>query len=288
MSLETRARGAAEGIRSATTIDPEAGLDRLRRVHRRRTVSRVAGVGIAAALAVFVAGPDLLGGRDRAEPAPAGPSSSTQSPPSTASPSSAAERLDTTSWTTYTSDQYGFEVGHPPDWDATPATRDWTFEEDAQDIGSSALDSFVSPDGEVGVSVWHAPLDVPGTFDDSTTDLRVWVEAYCEAGGSEPCSPIRDRTVELCVEAKDCHPGVLVRFESDVQAFFLGGGIYDPAITVVSVWRPESHSSVEPYGGSQRLLEAFLSTMGVWPASTPVEERECYGGPPGLRCPAIH
>ena len=294
MNLETRARDAAKGLQSATTIDPETALNRLRRTHRQRTATRIAGVGVAAALVVLAGGPRLIGAGDPAGPTPAAPPSSTaspttsQSPSSTVSPSSVAERLDTSTWATFTSSQYGFEVGHPPDWSETPASRYWTFEEDAEDFGTPAQDSFISPDGDVGASVWNAPLDVPGTFNDSTTDLRVWVEAYCRARGGEPCSRIRDRAVELCLEARDCHPGVLVRFESDVQAFFIGGTIYDPAMTIVSVWRPESHPSVRPYGGSQRLLEAFLSTMGVWPASTPVDDRECYGAPPGLRCPAIH
>ena len=58
-----------------------------------------------------------------------------------------------------------------------------------------------------------------------------------------------------------------------MQAFF-SAGIYDAdAMTVVAVWRGESDSAVSPYGGAQRLLEAFLSTMEVWPASTPYEER---------------
>jgi hypothetical protein len=56
-------------------------------------------------------------------------------------------------------------------------------------------------------------------------------------------------------------------------------------MTVVAVWRGESAPAVTPNGGSQRLLEAFLSTMAVWPASTPLEERSCYGRPPtGLAC----
>jgi len=66
---------------------------------------------------------------------------------------------------------------------------------------------------------------------------------------------------------------MLMPFRDDVQAFF-SGGIYDAdAMTVVAVWRGESDPSVARYAGAQRLLEAFLSTMQVWPASTPVRER---------------
>jgi hypothetical protein len=109
--------------------------------------------------------------------------------------------------------------------------------------------------------------------------LLAWVGGYCEASGiSSPCTGVEDRAVELCLEARDCHPGVLVPFESQVQAFFSGGIYNGDAMTVVSVWRGESDPSVAQYGGAQRLLEGFLSTMLVWPASTPFEERIAGAG----------
>jgi hypothetical protein len=46
-----------------------------------------------------------------------------------------------------------------------------------------------------------------------------------------------------------------------VQAFIPG----DAGMTIVVVWRPECDGSVARYGGSRRLLEAFLETMNVWP-----------------------
>lgn len=278
MSLETRARDAAEGLRVTTMIDPEAGLDRLRRTYRRRNATRVVGVGVAAAIAVFVAGPRLTGNSDHAEPGPAAPPSSTLSPPPSSKP------IDTTTWTTYTSEQYGFKVGHPPDWSEIPATREGTVPRDILHWHSSAHDGFLSPDGNVLVTVWNAPLE-PGTHIESTTDLSQWVKGYCEQSDSHPCSGIRDRAVDLCLEARDCHPGLLVPFNFDAHAFF-SGGIYDArAMTIVSIWQPESAPSLLSYGGAQRLLKGFLSTMAVWPASTPFEERECYGQPPsGLEC----
>ena len=173
--------------------------------------------------------------------------------------------IDTTAWTTYTSSEYDFKVGHPPDWTETPASRDWKWKTDVADFLSPAHDAFYSADGTVRVSVWSVPLD-PGTpVNESIANVEAWVEDYCENGGSAPCTGIDDRAVELCIERRDCHPALLVPFEEDVQAF-LSGGIHDSkAMTVVVVWRPESDKSVAPYGGSQRLLEAFLSTMEVWP-----------------------
>ena len=79
MSLETRARTAAEGLRAATPVDTEVGLARLRRTHRRRSAARVAAVGAGVA-ATILAGAALVGDRDGGEPAPAGPPSSTASP----------------------------------------------------------------------------------------------------------------------------------------------------------------------------------------------------------------
>ena len=101
--------------------------------------------------------------------------------------------------------------------------------------------------------------------------MLAWAADYCEATGiTTPCTGIEDRAVELCLEKRDCHPGLLVPFENDVQAFFSGGIYNEDAMTVVAVWRGESDPSVARYGGAQRLLEAFLSTMQVWPASTPL------------------
>ena len=157
----------------------------------------------------------------------------------------------------------------------TPATRKWRLEEDGTEFLSPAHEAFQPPEGDVRVSVWAAPLD-PKTREETTDYLETWVEDYCQASGNTPCTGIADRAVDLCLEKWDCHPGLLVPFKDDVQAFFSGGIYAQDAMTVVAVWRPESDSSVVPYGGSQRLLEGFLSTMGVWPASTPRSDRICY------------
>lgn len=280
MNLETRAQTAAEGLRTATPVGTEAALAQLRRTHRRRSATRVAGVGVAAAIVLIVANGALLQDRDSAEPAPAQPPSSTESP------STAEEPIDTENWTIYTSDRYGFKVGHPPNWVAIPARRDWR-PPDAATLGAAtpSLETFRSPTDSVRVSVWNVPLD-PGTSIDSTADIEAWVKEYCQATQTTqattltPCSGIDDDAVELCVEKWDCHPGLLVPFEFDVQAFFSGGAYEegpDHAMTVAAVWWGESFPAVAPYGGSQRLLEAFLSTMYVWPASTPRDERRTPG-----------
>lgn len=189
----------------------------------------------------------------------------TPSPPPTAS-------LDPSDWITYTSDRYGFSVGYPADWTRRSAERDWTFEADASDWSSPAMDRFIAPDGTVRVSAWSVPL-APGTTLANRLGFEAWVETYCAATGNAPCTAIHERAVPLCLEKWDCHPGLLVPFDEDVQAYFTGG-IYDAdKMIVVAVWSGETQPTVAPYNGSQRLLEAFLSTMGVWPESVPVEER---------------
>ncbi len=202
-----------------------------------------------------------------------GGNEATAKPSPSHTPSAAIDPIDTTTWTTYTSSHYDFKVGHPPDWTETPASRDWEWGTDAADALSPAHDAFRSADGTVRVSVWSVALD-PGTrIDESIANIEAWVDDYCEKSDNTPCTGIDDRAVELCLERRDCHPGLLVPFKEDVQAFF-SAGIYDAdAMTVVAVWRPESDQSVAPYGGSQRLLEAFLSTMEVWPASTSLSGR---------------
>ena len=101
-----------------------------------------------------------------------------------------------------------------------------------------------------------------------------WVEDYCRRSGDSPCDGIADRSIDLCLERRDCHPGLLVSFDNDVQAFFTGGIYSQTAMTIVAIWQNESAPAVAQYGGTQKLLEAFLATMQVWPASTPFEARD--------------
>lgn len=214
-------------------------------------------VGIAA-LSAFAPRFDVGSG-----PTPSPTFQPTQAPSPTATPGDSP--IDTTSWTTYTSSEYGFTVGHPADWSVRPAERAWDLDTDAGDWLSPAIDDLTAPSGDVRVSVWSVAVD-RDTTPETAAAVEAWVEAYCQVSGFGPCTGIQDRAVPLCIEKRDCHPGLLVPFTEDVKAF-LTGGIYGDTMVVVAVWRPESHRSVAPFGGSRRLLEAFLSTMQVWPES---------------------
>ncbi len=228
----------------------------------------------------------LVTGCSTAPEPQAEPAKTTSGPSATPAPDApelSNEPTDTSGWKTYTSARYRLRVGHPPDWTVTPATRGWR-PTDAGNRQSAAHEVFESPSTGIRVSVWKAKLD--SRTQETAADIETWVEGYCEKSRNTPCTGIPDRAVDLCLEKWDCHPGLLVPFHDDVQAF-VTGGISGQWITIAAVWQAESAPAVEEYGGSRRLLEAFLSTMHVWPASTPREARECYGRPPaGFTCKA--
>ena len=187
----------------------------------------------------------------------------TTAPSTTASP--AVLPIDTSDWGTYQSERYGFTIGYPSDWTVRPADHDWTLAGDAGDWLSTGQEALILPN-EIRVSAWSVALD-PGTTLETSADVEAWVEQYCEVADPS-CTGFNDRAIPLCLEARDCHPGLLVPFEGDVQAFFPGStdGTSWDRIVVVAIWRVDDEPSVQPYGGAKRLLEAFLSTMGVCPA----------------------
>lgn len=182
-----------------------------------------------------------------------------------------ASPIDTTDWVVYESKQYGFSIKHPPGWEVLPAKRDWTLEADAgrgQHRGEGAQETFKPPANDLFVAVWSAPAkDTPETLE----GVAAWVERYCKMEGSSCSGP--DRSVPLC-NGTDCDPGLLVTVDnmygatddlSFMGAFFTGGK-HKGRMIGVEVGRPEGDGVVAKYGGARRLLEGFLSGMGVCPA----------------------
>jgi hypothetical protein len=223
--------------------------------------------GIAIAVIIAVAGLSYLG---QGSTAPGGlPPATSLSPAATSVPSptpaASTSLLDTSAWRTYTSTQYGFSLRHPVGWTTDPADRAWDLETDAADWLSPAFDSFVAPEGDLRVSVWSTPVDLGMNVTDSWAGIEPWFTTYCENSGGLVCPTILDGAIHLCFERRDCHPGLLVGvvppFDTDVQAFWY----FDERMTVVTVWRAENDPSVARYGGARQLIEAFLSTMCVWP-----------------------
>lgn len=191
-------------------------------------------------------------------PSPTATPTQASTQPTEAPTTAATGPIDTASWKTYVSERYGFSIGHPADWTEAPSQRDWTLEADADDWLSPAADAFYGPN--IRASAWSVAVD-RRTTPETPAGVEAWVETYCRQAASDGCAAIGDRSVPLCLERRDCHPGLLVPFEDDVQAFFTSGD----RMVVVAVWWGESRPAVAPYGGSRRLLEAFLSTMCVWP-----------------------
>ncbi len=246
--------------------------------NRRRTLALPARAAAVVAVSALLLSCQAAETPQTATPGTTSPSTSSPSTPSpsvsSTSPTSTAAAatsdlaaLDTSAWTSYSSARYDLELAYPPDWSVEPAERDWTWEEDASSLESASRENFDSPDGTIRVSVWSAPLE-PATGSGSKVDILQWVQAYCEQGPSGPCSEIGDRALDLCLEEFDCHPmkGVLVPFTFDAQAFVTGSPFGADTVTVVAVWRNPQETLTAPYLKSQRLLEAFLSTMDVWVA----------------------
>ena len=180
--------------------------------------------------------------------------------------------LDASKWPIYSSPRYTFgnnpTIGYPADWSVAPSDHDWTFDTDGMDPMGTGFESFTNPAANVRVSAWNVPrAPAEGTMWADTSveswkEAEAWVQGYCERTGNTTCTGIHERAIPLCLEKRDCHPGLLVPFQDDVEAFFTNGGAGTP-MTVVAVWRGETNPTVVPYGGSVKLLEAFLSTMDV-------------------------
>jgi hypothetical protein len=259
MTLDQRLTQAMQHI-ADDVIAPQVDVAAVRSTARAHRI-RVASVAATAATAlILVAATALIGGRDTSAPEPAKTTPVPQ-------PS-----LTTPSMLTFKSSLYDLTLRYPSDWTPYAATQKWSWQANVKDWKGLAQDHVMSPDdpraGEVRVSAWAAPID-PDTRKETTAYLMAFAEDYCKKSGNSPCTGIADRAVELCVEKPDCHPGLLVPFKDNVQAFFSGGNYPTDAMTIVAVWRPEWEDSVRPYGGARRLLESFLSTMDVWPNTTP-------------------
>jgi hypothetical protein len=203
----------------------------------------------AAAVAVF-AGAALACGPAAVAPSSAAVASSPVVPASPAATPS-PNLLDTSTWTTYVSERYGFSIAHPADWTEEPADHDWTLASDA-DWQNTAADNFVLEVENQGirVSAWSVAVD-------SGTSVDSWLQAYCP-NNTGPCTEIQDRAVAATM---DGHAGSLVQFDGDVQAFFL----VDGRIYAIACWQAEEAPSMIKYSGSRRLVEAFLSTMRLLP-----------------------
>jgi hypothetical protein len=181
-----------------------------------------------------------------------------------------AAPIDTTGWTPYVSERYGLELAYPPGWAAIPSNHDWTWDRDSTNFLSTGQESFFAPGTAVRVSAWTVPL--AEDLDQTWSVHEAWAADYCARSNDSPCTGIHDRVIPVCIEHRDCHAAVIVPFADDV-IFFGHGGVLPSGMTIVAVWWGEDSPAVAPYGGSTRLLEAFLSTMGVFPPYYPESQQ---------------
>ena len=56
----------------------------------------------------------------------AGPAAIVTAQSPMASPDASQAPIDTSTWTSYASDRYGFSIGHPADWVEVPADHTWS------------------------------------------------------------------------------------------------------------------------------------------------------------------
>ena len=164
--------------------------------------------------------------------------------------------IDTSAWVPYVSERYGFSIAYPEEnWEVRPATRDWMFPEDANDWAKPGVELFSTPGAAegLGIAVTAWSVDMDGTAPDE------WIAGWCSWNGTS-CTHFED--VAFPVQM-DGHAGWLVQVNDDTQAFIpVEGRMY--SITIG--WK-DGDPAVLPYGGARRLLEAFLSTVQLEPAT---------------------
>jgi hypothetical protein len=211
-----------------------------------RLAAGVAIVAIVSYASLSVLGPRLgPGSQPTATPGPTAP---VAVPTPSEGPGATRPPLDTSSWYLFASAHNWLGILVPRGWTDVAADHDWTLENDAA-WPNTAADRFVSPDGQVTVSAWSVRVQ-------AGTTLEEWLTDYCPRNTS-PCAGLTGRAVPTTADPVQRHPGLLVPFDGNVQAFFR----YADRIFAVAVWRGESDPSVAAYGGARRLLEAFAGSM---------------------------
>ena len=187
------------------------------------------------------------------------------------SPTASSQGATISPWIAAESRLYGFAFSLPPDWSIRPADHAWTLATDASNPLSTGQD-VICPRSldDMRVGLWSVPVDRSAT-PETTAGVAAWIETYCEAAGT-PCPDVETRAIPLCIEVWDCHPGLLVPFGDDAQAF-LTGGIFGENIVVVAVYWGDSGSAVVGYGDARQFLEGFLTTMDVWTTDGAIDQQ---------------
>lgn len=208
-------------------------------------IAIVAVVGIGAFLVIRGPTPGVGG-----TPTPSPSVLPTGTPSATSAAQAVADRLDIAKWTTYVSDRYGFSIGRPAGWTVKQTSdHDWTLAAD-HDWLTTASEGFHPVDTSIYVTAWSVAVT-------AGTSADAWIQSYCLGGGTSPCTGLQAASTPVTM---DGHPGVLVN-TGDTQAFTLVGN----RMYVVALWESFDDPRTTPYGGADRLVETFLSTMHLLP-----------------------
>jgi hypothetical protein len=227
-------------------------------------LTRATGIAAVALVAVVGAGgliylnskaPNGAGGQPTARP----------------TPSQVAQGIAT--WKVYESQVYGFPLGYPADWSASPATRAWRAGDAFPVDGLPYADVFVSPregDEQIAAIVWTVP-PAKGEEIETADDLMVWAERFCDEVVGLSCETFTQRAVEMNLNNGSGFASALLVPTTDHQYAFVTDcdscllvGATNPGVTVVVVARPDDFPPAAPYGGSVELLKSLLTTMDVW------------------------
>lgn len=224
---------------------------------------------IAIVVIVGVAAANLFGGSPGVSSVGSSPSPVlTPSAPPLTSSAQPSPSAGAATWPTYTSNRYGFSIGHPSNWTVRPAASTWALPVGkgsagaggAEDPMGTATEGFIEPAQSVLVSAWSVAV-VPGT------SAAAWIQTYCPKE-TAPCTGIPARTVAVSM---DGHAGSLVSFSDDVEAFIL----VNNRMYIVGEWRADNDQAhLAGYASGTLLVEDFLSTMhllagGPAPSASP-------------------
>ena len=176
-------------------------------------------------------------------------------------------------WTAYTSPVYGFTISYPSDWPAIePASQRWPAGRDLPDSVPYA-DSFANPTLDIALWVWEMAAPA-GVNVGSTAGMSEAFSALCASIGAESCEPVFAPKV-LCLgplglrEPPSPHepcPAALFAPIGSVDEEIPHAFVGDPETNVVTVFvmgRHDSFPAAAKYGGTEALLMAIVSQLGV-------------------------
>ena len=222
---------------------------------------------VGAGSLIFLSGraPSGAGGAPTASMATSAPTTAPTGSP-TPAPSEVAPGI--TAWVPYTSAVYGYTLAYPAGWNHQAAKRAWEPGE-GNAVAPGTTDHFLSPDrgASVSVSLWPAGEDADL---ESIPGLKAWAETYCSERVLPGCDTFAERAERRCrdVGGMPCRPAIIIPGDEGEYAFFpdwssLMQTDAPDKVTVVFVPSGDAFPGTARYGGSVRLLESFLSTMGV-------------------------